>query len=85
MRSCVDVARVVAEDDHMTITTITRHSGSELRAARERAGLTRAELAQLADCSLAHIANCEHGAVPRHSPTLDRVWALLDEKNAAQA
>jgi transcriptional regulator with XRE-family HTH domain len=65
-------------------TTITIQRGSELRAARERAGLTRAELAQLAGCSLAHLANVEQGAVPRRSPTLDRVWAILDEENATQ-
>lgn len=56
-----------------------------MRAARERAGITRTELARLAGCSLTFLANVEQGAVPRHSPTLDRVWALLDEKNAAQA
>jgi predicted transcriptional regulator len=68
----------------MTATTITS-SGSELRAARERVGITRTELARLAGCSLTFLANVEQGAVPRRSPTLDRVWAMLDEENAAQA
>jgi predicted transcriptional regulator len=65
----------------MTATTITT-SGCELRTARERAGITRAELARLAGCSLTFLANVEQGAVPRRSPTLDRVWAMLDDENA---
>jgi transcriptional regulator with XRE-family HTH domain len=65
----------------MTATTITTTPGSDLRATRERAGITRAELARRAGCSLTFLANVEQGAVPRRSPTLDRVRAILDEEN----
>jgi predicted transcriptional regulator len=60
-----------------TTTTIRADPASELRAAREEAGVTRAELARLAGCSLTFLANVEQGAVPHHSPTLDRVRAVL--------
>jgi transcriptional regulator with XRE-family HTH domain len=63
----------------MQHTTIPAAS-SELRAARERAGLTRAQLAGLAGCSLSTITNIEHGAVPRRSPILDRLWSVLADR-----
>jgi predicted transcriptional regulator len=76
--------RVAAEDGLMMLTTMQRTTiptaASELRAERERAGLTRAQLAGLAGCSLSTITNIEHGAVPRRSPTLDRVWAVLNQR-----
>ena len=61
----------------MTAITITT-TAEEVRAARRRAGITRAELARLAGCSLTFLANVEQGAVPRRSPTLDRVRAALE-------
>jgi transcriptional regulator with XRE-family HTH domain len=73
----------------MMLTTTQRTTipaaARELRAARERAGLTRAQLAGLTGCSLSTITNIEHGAVPRRSPILDRLWAVLDEANRGEA
>jgi transcriptional regulator with XRE-family HTH domain len=66
----------------MMLTTTQRTTipaaASELRTARERVGLTRAQLAGLAGCSLSTITNIEHGAVPRRSAILDRLQAILD-------
>jgi predicted transcriptional regulator len=70
----------------MTATTITTVTAAELREARAQAGMTRAELARLAGCSLTFLANVEQGAVPRRSPTLDRVRAVLvDAQRGAEA
>jgi predicted transcriptional regulator len=63
----------------MTATTITTTPVSDLRATRHRAGITRAELARRAGCSLTFLANVEQGAIPRRSPTLDRVRVILDD------
>lgn len=70
----------------MTNTTISA-PGHDLRTAREGAGLTRAELAALADCSLASLGNIEAGAVPKRSAVLDAAWAALARisDNAAPA
>jgi transcriptional regulator with XRE-family HTH domain len=68
----------------MTNTTTT-HSGLNLRSARKRAGLTRAQLAQLADCSLASLANIEQGAVPKHSAVLERALAIINERDLDRA
>jgi predicted transcriptional regulator len=59
----------------MTVT----FTADELRAARERAGLTRAQAAHRGECSLSTIANAEDGAMPRRSAALARVWAALAE------
>lgn len=66
------------------MTTITTRGAdvehvdpAELRAKREAAGLTQRELARAAECSLSWVANAEGGYVPRTSPTLDRVLAVL--------
>ena len=67
-------------------------AGFALRAARERAGLTRVQLAVLADCSLTALASIEQGLVPRRSRILPRAWAALlqadphnDHERPAQA
>jgi len=62
----------------MAATTTTRRAGFELRRARERLGLTRAQLATLAGCSLASLGNIEAGAVPRRSRVLARAWEAID-------
>jgi predicted transcriptional regulator len=53
-------------------------TAAELRARRERAGLTQRELAGLAGCSLASVANMEHGYIPRASVVLSRVLRVLE-------
>lgn len=59
------------------------NSPSALRPARERLGLSRIELAQRADCSLAYLANIEQGAPVRRSKVLERAWQALREAEAA--
>jgi transcriptional regulator with XRE-family HTH domain len=58
-------------------TTTTGTDGRRLREARERAGLTRAELAALINCSLAHLANIEQGAVPKRSRVVQAARTAL--------
>lgn len=58
--------------------------GDELRAARQRAGLTRAQLAALAGCSLAQLGNLEQGAIPRRSAVLGRARAVIASYNDAR-
>ncbi|MGO8907365.1 MAG: helix-turn-helix domain-containing protein [Solirubrobacteraceae bacterium] len=53
-------------------------AGSDLRAERERLGVSRARLAGLANCSLASLGGIEQGACPRHSKVLERAWAALN-------
>ncbi|MGI8845693.1 MAG: helix-turn-helix domain-containing protein [Thermoleophilaceae bacterium] len=53
-------------------------TGEELRNARLAAGLTQAQLAVRADCSLGSLGNMEAGAIPRRSAVLERVQAILD-------
>jgi hypothetical protein len=67
----------------MRATTSSRQTGTNLRDARERANLTRAQLAAMADCSIAQLANIEWGAVPRHSKVLHRAWSALDDHEPA--
>lgn len=55
----------------------TGRIAEELRAQRRQAGLTQAQLAGLAGCSLSMLAAIEGGAVPRVSPTLERIQAVL--------
>jgi transcriptional regulator with XRE-family HTH domain len=50
--------------------TTTSERGGNLRTAREQAGLTRVQLANLIGCSLAQLANIEQGAVPKRSHVL---------------
>ncbi len=58
-------------------TTNTGLVGRDLRATRRRAGVSRAQLANLAGCSLASLANIEQGAVPRRSRVLEDAFAAL--------
>lgn len=55
------------------------YSCDEVRARREACGLTRQELAQLADCSIAHLADLERGRAPKRSKVLKRVLRVLDD------
>lgn len=50
----------------------------EIRERRKRASLTQRQLAQLADCSLATVANFEAGLIPKSSQALGRIIAALD-------
>ena len=60
-----------------TTTEYTTSPGGELREKRLRLGLTQAQLANLAGCSLSMIGALEAGAVPRRSPTLARIHDVL--------
>lgn len=60
-------------------TTTTSDRGVNLRAAREQAGLTRVQLANLIGCSLAQLANIEQGAVPKRSEVLQAALEALGE------
>ena len=60
-------------------TTTTTDRGGNLRAAREEAGLTRAELANLIGCSLAQLANIEQGAVPQRSQVLQAALEAIGD------
>lgn len=66
-------------------TTTTTGEGQDLRRAREAAGITRAELAALADCSLSQLANIEQGATPRHSKVLERAWTAIAQSGEDRA
>lgn len=68
-----------------TTTTEPGQTASELRAARERIGLTRAQVARLADCSLAQLGNLEAGAIPHRSAVLERVYAVLADRDERPA
>ena len=57
------------------MTTTTR--SATLRKEREAAGLSRVQLAGLAECSLAQLASIEQGAIPTHSQVLGRIEAAL--------
>lgn len=61
----------------MTTTRNTAPVGHDLRQARHRAGITRAQLASLVGCSLAQLANIEQGAVPRRSRVVDEALVAL--------
>jgi len=64
----------------------TPAAASELRAARARLGISRAQLASLAGCSLAALGAIEQGAVPRRSAVLERArQAIQDAERAAEA
>jgi transcriptional regulator with XRE-family HTH domain len=55
------------------------NAGHDLRAARERAGLTRCQLAGLAGCAISSLGFIEQGAVPARSAVLDRAWAVIEQ------
>lgn len=50
-----------------------------IRERRDRAGITRQQLAEAAACSISHLANLERGITLRYSDVLPRVLAALDE------
>lgn len=54
--------------------------GIALREARERAGLTRIELATLVGCSLSQLANIEAGAVPKQSKVLEAAFRAIERE-----
>lgn len=58
-------------------TTTTTEPGLTLREERERAGLTRAQLAALTGCSLAALGNIEQGAVPKRSRVLEAAFEAI--------
>lgn len=63
----------------METVVAPRHpAGAELKAARQRAGLSRQKLAGLAGCSMAWVQQLEAGVQPADSPTLERIWMVLD-------
>ncbi|MEA2152868.1 MAG: hypothetical protein QOI18_1101 [Solirubrobacteraceae bacterium] len=59
-------------------------AGSDLGIARTRLGISRVQLAGLADCSMAALGNIEQGAVPKRSSVLDRAFAALAAVKAEQ-
>ena len=61
-----------------SITSIGRE-GAELRELRQRAGVSRAQLAGIASCSVTMIANIESGYVPARSGVVTRIRAALSE------
>jgi len=56
--------------------------GRTLRAARESVGLTRARLADLADCSISSLGFIEQGATPERSAVLERAWDVIKQFQA---
>jgi len=54
-----------------------RQRGADLLAARKKAGLTRADVAALAGCSMTYLQNLEAGVIPRRSEVLPRVCEAL--------
>lgn len=61
----------------MSSSTTSHLDGAAIRAARERVGLTQRQLAEASRCSLAYLANIEHGLMPRTSAVLPRIHAAL--------
>jgi predicted transcriptional regulator len=60
-------------------STTSPRVGPELRSAREAAGISREQLARLADCSVNWIEQLEVRAVaPTRSDALPRIWRALD-------
>jgi predicted transcriptional regulator len=62
---------------NMTTTNYNAGVNTDLRAARQAVGLTRARLAGLAGCSVSSLGFIEAGAVPRHSAVLDRAFMVI--------
>ncbi len=57
----------------------TPRVGPGLRSAREAVGVSREQLARLADCSVNWIEQLEVRAVaPARSEALPRIWRVLD-------
>lgn len=69
----------------MPTTTTSPSVGLDLRARRERLGLTRYQLAAQVGCSLTTVANIEAGIVPRSSSVLPRILAALRGLESTEA
>lgn len=69
----------------VSTTANNSNRGRRLRRERESAGITRAQLAELADCSIASLGYIEQGAVPRRSAVLDAAFAALENLNDERA
>jgi transcriptional regulator with XRE-family HTH domain len=67
------------------MNTTTTNQGAKLRKARERAGLSRVELADRIGCSLAQLANIEQGAVPKRSRVLVDAFAEVERHRDGKA
>jgi predicted transcriptional regulator len=55
-----------------------------VRVRREQLGLTRAQLAARAGCSLTYLQNIEAGVIPKLSLVMPRVEAVLDGLEAEE-
>lgn len=68
------------------MTIINTHpAAEELRARRDRLGLSRTRLAHLAGCSLSSLCNIENGYVPKQSDVLSRARAVLADLERQRA
>jgi predicted transcriptional regulator len=65
----------------MATTTTTE----QLRGWRRALGISQRELARRAGYSLTHIANVEAGVVPRRSPVLEQIDAVLSAAERERA
>ncbi len=65
--------------------TKPKRSASDLRQDRERAGLTRQELATASGCSMSMLGLLEAGYDPERSAARERIEAVLDELEREQA
>jgi predicted transcriptional regulator len=68
----------------ITTNTVMRARTDTVRERRDRLGLTRAELAVRADCSMSYLQVVEAGALPRLSNVMPRIEKALTELEAAQ-
>lgn len=55
----------------------------ELRARRQRLGLSREQLAVLSDCSVHSVIRYEQGVRARNSRVLERIAVVLAEREVA--
>jgi len=60
-------------------TTTVNAAPATIGDLRRRAGLTQAQLAQRAACSITFIGQLEAGVFPRRSEVVPRVIAVLNE------
>lgn len=77
------MSRIVPDVTTTTTTTIRNgdaesSSSATVRERREALGLTRAQLAQLADVSYAQLGNIEKGCIPRRGYTVPRILEALN-------
>ena len=69
----------------MKLKASSSTAGADLRQARERLCLSRAQLAGLADCSFSQLSLIEQGAAPKRSRVLAKAWAAIDAASRAAA